>query len=272
MSRIGAAFRFEIGELIKRRLSEFDVLEVMVDHYLAVNNHKKQVIRDFAAEVPVVGHGIGLSLGTYVKPDPRYLERVARSLDEMGALYHSEHLAFTRVPGIEYGELLPLPRTREMAEHVISNIRYVKSFLNIPFHLENISYYFEYPDSELSDAEFFSLVCRESGAGALLDVENVYVNSMNHGGDPKGFIDALPVGVVGAMHIAGGEWRDGVFVDTHGSAVPDEALELMVHALQRHKPDVIILERDGNLSDGEELISDLRRVRAFANQMEAAVA
>lgn len=268
MVRVGAGFRFEIADSIERHLSEFDALEIMVEHFFSVNDHYRQKIRDFVGRVPLVGHGLGLSLGTFVKPDGRYLERVARTLDDLGALYYSEHLAFTRVPGIELAELVPLPRTLEVAEHVISNIQYVKSFLDIPFYLENVAYYFEYPDSNLSDGEFFSYICREAGCSALLDVQNIYANSLNHGADAKAFIDALPNNGIGALHLAGGYWSNGIFVDDHGHAIADEVLELTGYALRKHNPSVIIVERDQNLFEGDELISEMRRVRALAAQLE----
>src|SRR5207253_1924138 len=115
---------------------------------------------------------------------------------------YSEHLAFTRVPGRDLANLLPLPRTRRVAESIIEKIGTIRSRVGVPFLLENIAHVFEWPDAELSEAEFISVICRESGAGILLDVENVYVNALNHGLDAYAFIDALPQGAVQELHIA----------------------------------------------------------------------
>ncbi|MBV8534092.1 MAG: DUF692 domain-containing protein, partial [Alphaproteobacteria bacterium] len=210
---------------------------------------------------PLVAHGIGLSLGSAMPLDGRYIERVAQCLSDIRASYYSEHLAFTRAPEINSDELLPVPRTAEAASYVIENIRFLLSFLPVPFYLENISYYFEYPDSDISEPDFLNRICGETGSGILLDVENVHANALNHGLDPRRFIDALDPGLVKAIHIAGGEWRRGVFVDTHGASPPLGALDVLGHALDRFDPAVVIVERDTNLGQGDELMADIRQVR-----------
>src|SRR5262249_15367603 len=153
--------------------------------------------------------------------DLDYLDRIAALLDRLKAPAYSEHLAFTRVPGCELGNLLPLPKTEAAAESVIAKVKTVQSRISVPFLLENISYIVDWPDSELSDAEFLTLVCRETGAGLLLDVENLYLNASNHGFDPYAFLDALPAGIVREMHLAGGITasdsflRQPLLVDSH---------------------------------------------------------
>jgi uncharacterized protein len=258
---VGCSYRFDVAPSIERRLDELGVIEVMVDHYLNADDKRRHRIEELVGRVPIVTHGVGLSLGTAGLPDGRYLERVARCLDALGARYYSEHVAFTRAGGTDFGDLLPLPRRPEIAEHIIRNVNYVKGFLTVPFYLENIVYYFDYSDATMSDPEFFSLICRETGCKALLDAENLYVNFLNYGNDPKAFIDALPADGVGAMHLAGGHWIDGVFVDDHGYAVPDGALEAMRYALSRHRPSAVIVERDRNLGDGSEYLAEVGRVR-----------
>jgi hypothetical protein len=119
----------------------------------------------------------------------------------------------------------------------------------------------------MSDAEFLGLICRETGAGLLLDIENVYLNASNHGFDPYEFLDALPPGLVREIHMAGGiTMRDEslirpLLVDSHSHPVPDEALDLLEYALARHTPSVIILERDDRLEAAEEILDDVARIR-----------
>ncbi len=116
--------------------------------------------------------------------DLAYLDQVAAVVERLKAPAYSEHLAFTRVPGRDLANLLPLPKTEAVAESIIAKVRTVQSRIPVPFLLENITYLFEWPDSNLSDAEFLNLICRETGAGLLLDVENLYLNARNHGFDP----------------------------------------------------------------------------------------
>jgi uncharacterized protein (UPF0276 family) len=126
---------------------------------------------------------------------------------------------------------------------------------------------FEWPDSKLSDAEFLNLICRETGAGLLLDVENVYLNSQNHCFDSRAFLDDLSSGLVQEVHMAGGTTvRDArlarpILADSHSHPVPDEALELLDYALARHTPKTIIVERDDRLDAVDEILEDVARIR-----------
>jgi uncharacterized protein len=144
----------------------------------------------------------------------------------------------------------------------------VQSRISVPFLLENITYLFDWPDSELSDAQFLNLICRETGAGLLLDVENLFLNARNHGFDPLAFLEALPSGLVQEVHLAGGVTANELFlrqpllVDSHSHPVPDEALELLDRVLARHVPAAIVLERDDRLEAVEEILDDVGRIRS----------
>ena len=150
---------------------------------------------------------------------------------------------------------------------MIPKILYLQSRLPIPFALENISYVFEFPDAEMNDAAFFNLLFDETGVGLLLDVENLHVNSENHGVDAHRFLGALPEGVVKGVHAAGGPVVDRPYLsapalaDNHSRPVPEKALELLTLALQRQYPETIIVERDDDLERGEEILSDVVRIR-----------
>jgi uncharacterized protein (UPF0276 family) len=176
------------------------------------------------------------------------------------------------VPGRDLANLLPLPRTEAVAESIVAKVRTVQSRISVPFLLENITYVFEWPDSKLSDAEFLNLICRESGAGILLDIENLYLNAENHGFDPYGFIDNLSPGLVREMHMAGGvavhenRLQRSILADSHSHPIPVEALDLLQYALLRHAPNTIVLERDDRLNEENEILGDLARIRACVNQ------
>src|SRR5262249_593471 len=156
-------------------------LEVTVDHFIYGGQAQRSAILDLVGRIPLTAHGVGLSIGTDEPLDLAYLDEVAQLVERPRAPAYSEHLAFTRVPGRDLANLLPLPKTEVIAEIIVEKIRTVRSRVPVPFLLENISYVFEWPDSKLSDAEFLNLICRESGAGILLDVENLYLNGRNHG-------------------------------------------------------------------------------------------
>jgi uncharacterized protein (UPF0276 family) len=265
---IGIGYRYSIDDWIRANLTRFDVLEITLDHCLGGSEAAHAAIFDLVGRIPLTAHGIGLSIGTEAPLDLAYLDRIAALLDRLRAPAYSEHLAFTRVPGRDLGNLLPLPRTQAVAESVIAKVKIVQSRISVPFLLENITYIFDWPDSELTDAEFLTLICRETGAGLLLDIENLYLNSSNHGFDPYAFLDGLPAGIVREMHMAGGVTAKESFlqrpllVDSHSHRVPDEALALLDRARARQAPDAIVLERDDRLDARDEILDDVERIRS----------
>jgi uncharacterized protein len=265
---IGLGYRAPIAGWTRENADRFDVLEITVDHCIGGGKSVQTAIFDLVGKIPLLAHGIGLSIGTDVPLDLGYLDHVAAVVERLQAPAYSEHLAFTGVPGRGLGNLLPVPKTEAIAEQIIAKVRIVQSRIPVPFLLENISYLFEWPDSDMSDAEFLKLICGETGAGLLLDIENLYLNSRNHGFDAYEFLDALPDGLVQEIHVAGGtimreDYLARPFLaDTHSHPVPDDVLELLDHVLARHSPRAIVLERDDRLHAVDEILDDLARIRA----------
>jgi uncharacterized protein len=265
---IGLGYRAPIQSWTRDNLNHFDVIEITVDHCISGGRAVQSAIFDLVGKIPLLAHGIGLSIGTDIPLDVAYLDQVAAVVERLQAPAYSEHLAFTGVPGRSLGNLLPVPKTEAIADQIIAKVRTVQSRVPVPFLLENITYLFEWPDSDMSDAEFLDLICRETGSGLLLDIENLYLNSRNHGFDPYEFLDALPDGLVQEIHVAGGTTvREDYlarpfFADTHSHPVPEAALEILDRVLARHTPRAIVLERDDRLHAVDEILDDLARIRA----------
>jgi uncharacterized protein (UPF0276 family) len=265
---IGIGYRWILDEWTRANLERFDVLEVTVDNFMVQGEAARAALFDLVGRIPLTAHGIGLSIGTDVPLDLAYVDEVAAIVDRLKAPAYSEHLAFTRVPGRDLGNLLPLPKTQAVAQSIIEKVRTVQSRISVPFLLENITYMFEWPDSDMSDAEFLNLICGETGAGLLLDIENLHLNSCNHDFDPYAFLDALPAGLVKEMHVAGGVTvrepflGQPFFADSHSHPVPEAALDLLDYALARHTPATIVLERDDRLDAADEILDDVARIRS----------
>jgi uncharacterized protein (UPF0276 family) len=265
---IGIGYRRHIDAWTRAHLAYFDVLEITLDHCMTGGEAARAAIFDLVGQIPLTAHGIGLSIGTDVPLDLAYLDEIAAVVDRLKAPAYSEHLAFTRVPGRDLGNLLPVPKTTAVAEQIIAKVRTVQSRISVPFLLENITYIFDWPDAELSDAEFLSLICGETGAGILLDVENLYLNGQNHGFDPYAFLDGLPANVVTEVHVAGGVTLQEDFLprpllqDTHSHPVPEAAFDLLDYALARQSPVAIVLERDDRFDAVDEILDDVARLRA----------
>jgi len=265
---IGIGYRAAIGQWTREHLEHFDVLEITVDHCIDGSKSVESAIFELVGRIPLTAHGIGLSIGTDVPLDLDYLDKVAAIVERLQAPAYSEHLAFTRAPGRDLANLLPVPKTEAVAESIIAKVRTVQSRVPVPFLLENISYLFEWPDSDLSDAEFLNVICRETGAGLLLDVENLFLNAHNHGFDPCAFLDALPADLVKEVHVAGGmtvckDFLQRPFLaDSHSHPVPDGTLDLLDQVLARHTPETIVLERDDRLHAVGEILDDVTRIRS----------
>jgi uncharacterized protein (UPF0276 family) len=272
---IGIGYRAPIGHWTLGHLVHFDVLEITIDHCIGGAESTHSAIFDLVGRIPLLAHGIGLSIGTDVPLNLAYLDKVAAVVERLQAPAYSEHLAFTKVPGRDLANLLPLPKTEAVAEQIIAKVRTVQSRIGVPFLLENITYLFEWPDSDMSDAEFINLICRETGAGLLLDVENLYLNSCNHGFDPRTFLDALPHDLVREIHVAGGVTvRESFlerpfFADTHSHPVPEGALDLLDYVLARHAPATVVLERDDRLDAVDEILADVARIRARISNLHS---
>ena len=258
---IGIGYRHPIRDWIRAHLDRFDVLEVTVDHYLYGGPQIRSALEALARRIPIIAHGVRLSLGTDAPLDEAYVREVAHVLRLLRAPRHSEHLAFTRVPGLDLANLLPLPRTPELADWVADKAGRVRSLLPVPFDLENISYLFDWPDTSMTDGQFLTTVCKAADVGVLLDIENVYVNAHNHGSDPAAMLAEIPAELVRGMHIAGGFSSGAMLIDSHDHSVPDGALDLLGRALARFRPDTVVLERDDRIEAFDEILADVARIR-----------
>jgi uncharacterized protein (UPF0276 family) len=219
------------------------------------------LIRD---AVPVLLHGIGLSLGSAEGLDPERVRHTARVAEAVSPPWFSEHIAFTRAGGIEIGHLTPLPFTREAVATVARNVAELKRALpGLPILLENIAYPFTLPGAEMSEAELVRAVVEEADAGLLLDLENVHANARNHGYDPIAYLESLPLERVGEVHLAGGVVHDGRYVDSHTRPVPEESWALLEWLVPRTPVRAVIIERDDDLPPFADLLAEVARARTI---------
>jgi uncharacterized protein len=206
---------------------------------------------------PVLTHGLAISLGGFDPWDADYLCELGKFLTLTGSPWHSEHLCFTSVDGSSLHDLLPLPFTREAARHTVARARDLQARLPVPLLLENITYYAPLGRGEMDEAEFLTEVLEGSDTGWLLDINNVYVNALNFGFDPRAWLARTPLHRVAQMHIAGHKRFGDLTVDTHGAPVIEPVADLMRWALQRIGRRVpVLLERDNHIPALEELLAE----------------
>lgn len=206
--------------------------------------------------VPVVPHGISLSLGGAEPVEQRRIDHLARCAEALGAPLVSEHVAFVRAGGLEAGHLLPVPRSAEALDVLVRNVRRTQESLPVPLAVENIAALFDWPDDEYTEGEFLAELVERTGVHLLLDVANVYANARNRGRDAAEELRRLPLERVAYCHVAGGSERDGAYHDTHTDPVPVEVLDLVRQWATGGAP-AIMLERDGNYPPASELFGEL---------------
>jgi uncharacterized protein (UPF0276 family) len=240
-----------------------DWVEVVSENVLRVGGRERWALGEARARWPVVPHGVNLNIGGPDPLDEAYLEQLAGLVAELDAPHFSDHLCYSRLGGVYLHELLPLPFSAEVVDHVAARIRAAEARVGRPFLLENPSFYAIMPGSDLGEAEVLTRIVEAADCGLLLDVNNVYVNSQNHGYDPVAFLDQLPLERVGYVHLAGHHHGDAAIIDTHGAAVPEPVWELFAALLERTGPVSTLVEWDQDVPPLDVLLDEADRARAL---------
>jgi uncharacterized protein (UPF0276 family) len=250
-----------LGPLSSMDASAVDFMEVAPENWIGVGGRFGRQFRELAERFPVVLHGLSLDVGGPDPIDTSLVRSVRELMEQIDAPIYSEHLTYCAAQGHLY-DLLPIPFTAEGVHHVAGRVRQVQDILGRAIALENASYYAQ-PHAELSEAEFICAVLAESGCELLLDVNNIYVNSVNHGYDPLAFLEALPLERTRYLHVAGHfDEAEDLKVDTHGADVIDPVWSLLEQAYLRVGPVPTLLERDFNFPPLQELLAEVAQVRA----------
>lgn len=238
-----------------------DFMEVAPENWMRVNPRLKRQFRTIAERCPIVCHGLSLSIGAPAPLDLKFVRQVKAFLDEHGIALYSEHLSYCSGNAHLY-DLMPIPFTEEAVHHVAGRVKTVQSILERPLVLENVSYYAA-PGSEMDELTFINAVLDEADCELLLDVNNIYVNSVNHGYDALSFLTGLPTGRVRYLHIAG-HYQEAadLIVDTHGADVVDPVWQLLEAAYRCHGVHPTLLERDFNLPPMTTLLGELDIIAA----------
>ncbi|HEX5057057.1 MAG TPA: DUF692 domain-containing protein [Gammaproteobacteria bacterium] len=250
-----------------------DFMEVAPENWMRLGGRFARQFREFTERYPFVCHGLSLSLGGPAPLDEPFVREIRQFLDEHNILCYSEHLSYCSDDGHLY-DLMPIPFTEEAVRHVAARIRRVQDILERRIAIENVSYYAA-PGKELDEIRFIKAVLEEADCKLLLDLNNIYVNSVNHRYDAEEFLLALPGERIAYAHVAGhyNEAED-LIVDTHGSGVIEPVWKLLRTAYEAFGVFPTLLERDFNFPSVAELLGEVDRIRALQGQalQSAAVA
>lgn len=258
-----------LGPLRDTGPGHFDFLEVAPENWIHVGGPLGRQLRAFTEQYPLVAHGLSLSIGSPAPLDDTFLLKLRRFLDDHQVGMYSEHLSYCSDAGHLY-DLMPIPFTQAAADYVAQRIRRVQDVLGRRIAMENISYYAEI-GAEMTELEFINRVLEQADCQLLLDVNNIYVNSVNHRYDALAFLRGLPRHRVAYCHIAGhfNEAPD-LIVDSHGAAVIATVWDLLAVAYAEFGVVPTLLERDFNFPPVQELFDELAHIRSLQQLASAA--
>ncbi|HEX2746988.1 MAG TPA: DUF692 domain-containing protein [Verrucomicrobiales bacterium] len=245
---------------------EVDWFEVITENYMDSRGRPRHVLNQIAERYPVVMHGVSLSIGSTDPLDFEYLGKMKALARDVKPGWISDHVCWTGVAGVNTHDLLPLPLTEASLRHVIERVRQVQDFLERPFVLENPSSYVGFKDSTMPEWEFISRLAEEADCGLLLDVNNVYVSSVNHDFDPYEFIRALPAERIVQMHLAGHTNLGTHIIDTHDGHVIDPVWELYRLAHLRTGGVSTLLEWDAKIPPFEVVHAEVLKAKQYMSE------
>jgi uncharacterized protein (UPF0276 family) len=254
--------RAHLGPLLDQHPDELDFMELAPENWIGVGGRLAAALDTIAARGPLAAHGLSLNLGGPDPIDIAFVRRVGQFLDRYDICHYGDHLTYCADGGHLY-ELLPIPYTEEAAHYLAARIRQVQDLLGRQIAVENASYYCA-PGQEISELDFIRTVLEEADCLMLLDINNIYVNSVNHAYDPVAFVRELPAERIAYAHIAGHTGAaPELIIDTHGTPVIDPVWDLLDAAYAIHGVLPTMLERDENIPSLATCIDEVQRIRAI---------
>ncbi|MNZ33610.1 hypothetical protein D3C78_509590 [compost metagenome] len=261
----GLGLRSAYYQQILEQSPAVDWFEVVSENFMVQGGKALYYLDAIAERYPLVMHGVSLSIGGPHTLDPEYLRQLKALAERVRPAWISDHLCWSRGNAHQLHDLLPLPYTEESLSYVAGRVQQVQDVLQRPLVLENVSSYVRAAGDEFSEWEFLAALSAVSGCELLLDVNNVYVSSRNHGFDAWAFIEALPAQRIRQLHLAGHHDYGDYVIDTHDHPVSDPVWALYQRTLDHLGPVATLLERDDHFPPFEELLAELQKARELGD-------
>ncbi len=269
---IGIGLRIPHYQHILEKKPVVDWFEIISENYMIDGGRPLAILDQILEQYKVVQHGVSLYLGSAQPLNPEHLRRLKLLTRRTGTPWLSDHLAWGSVDGRYTHDLLPMPYTWEAVHRAAANIRQAQDVLELPLAIENVSSYAEFHDSEMTEWEFLSEVVERADCGILLDVNNIYVSSINHQFDPNEYVDFIPAERVAQIHIAGHSRYERFILDTHDHPVIDPVWKLYERALGRTGPTATLLEWDDRIPPFDEVHVEALKARQYLDAVKTAQA
>jgi uncharacterized protein (UPF0276 family) len=264
---IGLGLRVPHYQHILSRKPTCDWFEIISENFMVDGGRPLHVLDQILEQYRVVQHGVAMYLGSTDPLDREHLRKLKRLVKRTNTPWLSDHLCWGSIDGSYSHDLLPLPYTFEAAHHVAQRIREVRDYLEVPILVENVSSYAEFHDSEMSEWEFLSEVVEKADAGILLDVNNIYVSSQNHGFNAYEYLDHIPHQRVGQIHIAGHSKFEKYILDTHDHPVLDPVWKMYAYAIRATGPTATLLEWDDRIPTFDEVHHEALKAGRFCQEL-----
>lgn len=245
-----------------------DFLEVAPENWMCVGGKLEKKFKQLRERYTFICHGLSLSLGGFKALDKKFLKELKQFLNTHKIKYYSEHLSYCADEGQLY-DLLPIPFTEEAVKHVAKRIRQTQDYLERSIAIENVSYYLTPPISDMSEIDFLLAVLEEADCKLLLDVNNIYVNSINQKYNAEDFLSKIPKERIAYLHIAGHyQKKKNLLIDTHGADIVDPVWNLLKKTYQHFGIQPTLLERDFNLPSLSELLKEVEKIGGIQNDFK----
>jgi uncharacterized protein len=260
---IGIGLRVPHYDDIFREKPAIDWFEIISENFMVDGGKPLDILHGILERYPVVQHGVSLAIGS---PDPLdfdYLKKLKDLAKITKTPWISDHLCWGRLPGAHYHDLLPLPYTKEVIDYVVERAKIVQDYLELPFALENLSSYVAFCKDEMPEWEFYGTIVEKAGIYMMLDVNNIYVSSRNHGFDPKEYYENIPLDRVLQIHLAGHRDYDTYLLDTHDNYVKDEVWKIYSEVYPKTGGVSTLLEWDDNFISFNDTWKEALKAKQF---------
>jgi len=268
---IGIGLRIAHYAHILETFPAIDWFEIISENFMVGGGRPLEILDTVLEHYPVVQHGVSLYFGSLDPFDKEQLARLKKLAQRTRTPFLSDHLCWGSFDGSYSHDLLPLPYTTEAVINTANRIKYVQDYLELPVAVENVSSYLEYTDSKMTEWQFLTEVCELADCGMLLDVNNVFVSSINHSFDPLEYVENIPLDRVAQIHVAGHSDREGYVLDTHDNFVKPEVWSIYEHVIGKIGPTNTLLEWDAHIPDFDVVLNEAKKASQFTKNGAAVV-
>jgi uncharacterized protein (UPF0276 family) len=246
-----------------------DWFEIITEDFLIEGGPALYYLERIRQNYPIAMHGVSMSIGSCDELDYGYLKRLKALVDRFEPLSVSDHFCWTGINGVNLHDLMPLPYTQECINHLVGRIQRVQEFLDRPILLENVSSYVSYNSSQMTEWEFISHVAKQSGCNILLDINNIFINSVNHNFNPETYLFNIPKAHVQQFHLAGHDNCVTHIIDTHDDEITQTVWDLYEKAVKHYGDVATLIERDANIPPLNELIDEVRKAKCIHGRVNS---